>query len=71
MTEKTFLKIMNGYMVVLAVIMFLCMTTFCVYHLFAGHFNLFTLAAFGTMWYLSFKFVHWSVADYKKDASNS
>ena len=47
------------------------MTTFCVYHLLAGHFNLFTLAAFGVMWYLSFKFVHWSVADYKKDAANS
>jgi hypothetical protein len=35
MTEKTFLKIMNGYMVVLAVIMFLLITTFCVYHLLA------------------------------------
>lgn len=71
MTEKTFLKIMNGYMVVLAVIMFLLITTFCVYHLLAGHFNLFTLAAFGAIWYITFKFVHWSVDDFKKDASNS
>lgn len=71
MTTKTILKIINGYQVVLAILMFLCMTTFCVYHLLAWHFNLFTLVAFGIMWYISFKFVHWSVADYKKDASNS
>lgn len=71
MTTKTILKIMNAYQVVLSVLMFLCMTTFCVYHLLAWHFNLFTLVAFGIMWYISFKFVHWSVADYKKDASNS
>lgn len=62
---------MNGYQVVLSILMFLCMTTFCVYHLLAWHFNQFTLVAFGIMWYISFKFVHWSVADYKKDASNS
>lgn len=71
MTEKTFSKIMNGYMVVLAVIMFLCMTTVLGYHLFAGNLNLFTFAAFSAIWYITFKFVCWSVADYKKETSNS
>lgn len=71
MKEKTFNKILNGYMVVLAVIMFLCMTSFIGYHLFAGNFNLFTFAAFSAMWYIAFKFVCWSVSDYRKESSNS
>ncbi|ROT11701.1 hypothetical protein EEL50_13445 [Muribaculaceae bacterium Isolate-105 (HZI)] len=71
MKEKTFSKIMNGYMVVLAVLMLLCMTILLGYHSVAGNLNLFTFAAFSAMWYLSFKFVCWSIADYKSEASNS
>lgn len=71
MKEKTIVKIMNGYMVTLAVIMFLCMTIFVFHHLFAGNLNPFTFAAFSAMWFVSFKLLRWSIADYKNETSNS
>lgn len=71
MTEKTFNKILLGYMVVLATLMLLCMSITLGYHLFAGHLNLFTFVAFSAMWTISYKFFCWSIADYKKETAKS
>lgn len=67
MKEKTFMLIMDGYQIVLGVIMLVLATYWIGYHLFAGYFNLISFALASLVWYIVFCLTRLSVFDYCKD----
>lgn len=70
MEKNPILKLILGGQIVLAAIMFTCMSFGFGYHLFAGNLNLFTFTCFLAMWIISYKMLTWSVADWKTEKAN-
>lgn len=70
MEKNPIYKLILGGQIVLAAIMFTCMSLGFGYHLFAGNLNLVTFACFLAMWIISYKMLVWSVADWKTEKAN-
>lgn len=71
MKEKSFLLIMDGSQIALAVLMLVLATWWIGYHLIAGNFNVlgFLVAAF--VWGIVFHLTRLSIRDYKKDKKSN
>lgn len=66
MKEKTALLIMDGYQVALGTIALVLATSWIVFHLFAGHFNIPGFAVAALVWYIVYSLTKLSIRDYKK-----
>jgi hypothetical protein len=66
MKEKTCLLFFGCYQVILGVIMFILLTWWIVYHLFAGNFNLIGFIIAAGVWISVFNLTKISVNDFKK-----
>lgn len=63
MNERTFDKIMRGFMIACIGVALICGTVLLGYHLLAGNLNLFTFVAFSAIWYIAYYLLRLTIAE--------
>lgn len=63
MNERTFDKIMRGFMIVCIAVALIFITVLLGYHLLAGNLNLFTFVAISALWYIAHYLLRLTIAE--------